>query len=49
MEKDYSKYFVKPSIKDARKRKQDDTPTIDFNEYFNIFNYAHITELNKLY
>lgn len=36
MEKDYSKYFVKPSIKDARKRKGEDTPTLDFNEYFNI-------------
>jgi tRNA-2-methylthio-N6-dimethylallyladenosine synthase len=36
MAKDYSTYFVKPSIKDARKRKQEDTQTIDFNEYFNI-------------
>ncbi len=36
MSKDYEKYFVTPSIKDARKRKQEDTPTIDFNEYFNI-------------
>jgi tRNA-2-methylthio-N6-dimethylallyladenosine synthase len=36
MSKDYSKYFVKPSIKDARKRKQQDTPVLDFNEYFNI-------------
>ena len=36
MAKDYSKYFVKPSIKDARKRKSETTETIDFNEYFNI-------------
>ena len=36
MAKDYSKYFVKPSIKDARKRKTDNTETIDFNEYFII-------------
>lgn len=36
MAKDYSKYFVKPSIKDARKRKNVETPVIDFNEYFNI-------------
>ena len=34
MAKDYSKYFVKPSIKDARKRKTKETSTIDFNEYF---------------
>lgn len=36
MAKDYKKYFVKPSIKDARKRKTTETATIDFNEYFNI-------------
>ena len=36
MAKDYTKYFVKPSIKDARKRKNSETPVIDFNEYFNI-------------
>jgi tRNA-2-methylthio-N6-dimethylallyladenosine synthase len=36
MTKDYSKYFIKPSIKDARKRKSTDTTMIDFNEYFNI-------------
>lgn len=36
MAKDYSKYFVTPSIKDARKRKSKETTTIDFNEYFNI-------------
>lgn len=34
--KDYSKYFVKPSIKDARKRKSEDTIVIDFNEHFNL-------------
>ncbi len=34
MKKDYSKYFVKPSIKDARKRKSTETAVIDFNEYF---------------
>lgn len=36
MAKDYSTYFVKPSIKDARKRKTNETPVIDFNECFNI-------------
>jgi len=36
MAKDYSTYFVKPSITDARKRKQNETPVIDFNECFNI-------------
>lgn len=36
MAKDYEKYFVKPSIKDARKRKSKETETIDFNEYFTI-------------
>ena len=34
--KEYSKYFTKPSIKDARKRKNEDTVVIDFNEYFNL-------------
>ena len=34
--KEYSKYFVKPSIKDARKRKVEDTVVLDFNEYFNL-------------
>ncbi len=36
MSKDYSTYFVKPSLRDARKRKRDDTPTLDFNDYMNI-------------
>jgi len=36
MDKDYAKYFVKPSIKDARKRKQKDTPTINYDDYINI-------------
>ncbi len=36
MAKDYSKYFIKPSIKDARKRKTNETPVLDFNDYFNI-------------
>lgn len=36
MDKDYAKYFVKPSIKDARKRKQKETPVIDYDEHFNI-------------
>ena len=36
MAKEYEKYFVKPSIKDARKRKSKETETIDFNEYFTI-------------
>ena len=34
--KDYSKYFAKPSIKDARKRKTEDTVVIDFNAHFNL-------------
>ena len=34
--KDYSKYFIKPSIKDARKRKSEDTVVIDFNAHFNL-------------
>jgi len=36
MSKDYTKYFVKPSIKDARKRVNDETHVIDYNECFNI-------------
>ena len=36
MSKDYSKYFSKPSIRDARKRKTEDTPVLDFNDYFNV-------------
>jgi len=36
MDKDYAKYFVKPSIKDARKRKHKETPVINFDEHFNI-------------
>ena len=36
MAKDYAKYFIKPSIQDARKRNSTETPVIDFNEYFNI-------------
>jgi tRNA-2-methylthio-N6-dimethylallyladenosine synthase len=36
MSKDYEKYFVKPSIKDARKRKQKETPVINYDDYFNI-------------
>jgi len=36
MAKDYSKYFIKPSIKDARKRKSQETPVIDFNKHINI-------------
>lgn len=36
MAKKYEKYFVKPSIKDARKRRNEETPVIDFNEHFNI-------------
>jgi len=37
MAKDYEKYFVKPSIKDARKRKKLETPIIDF-EQFSLLN-----------
>ncbi len=33
---DYSKYFTKPSIRDARKRKSKDTEILDFNNYFNV-------------
>jgi tRNA-2-methylthio-N6-dimethylallyladenosine synthase len=36
MNKDYAKYFVKPNIKDARKRKDVETPVINYDEYFNI-------------
>lgn len=36
MSKDYEKYFIKPSIRDARKRKSQVTPVIDFNEHINI-------------
>lgn len=36
MSKDYEKYFIKPSIRDARKRKSHETPVIDFKEHFNI-------------
>jgi len=34
--KDYSKHFARPSIKDARKRKAEDTVVIDFNECINL-------------
>ncbi len=33
MAKDYEKYFIKPSIKDARKRKSQETPVINFNQF----------------
>lgn len=36
MAKDYSRYFVKPSIKDARKRKSNETVIIDFSKYYNL-------------
>ncbi len=36
MIKDYEKYFIKPSIKAARKRKSQETPVIDFNKHYNI-------------
>ena len=36
MIKDYEKYFIKPSIRDARKRRSQDTPVIDFNKHYNI-------------
>ena len=36
MSKEYEKYFIKPSIRDARKRKSQVTPVIDFNQHFNI-------------
>ncbi len=36
MIKDYEKYFVKPSIRDARKRRSQETPVIDFNKHYNI-------------
>lgn len=38
MAKDYTKYFTKPSIRDARKRKTKDTEVIDFNQFHNIKN-----------
>lgn len=45
MAKDYEKYFVTPSIKDARKRKTKDTEIIDFNKHFNIKGFGK----NKTY
>ena len=36
MAKNYNKYFVKPSIKDARKRRTTETEVIDFNKFHNI-------------
>ena len=45
MAKKYSKYFVKPSIKDARKRKTIETKVIDFNDCFNIKGFGK----NKTY
>jgi tRNA-2-methylthio-N6-dimethylallyladenosine synthase len=36
MKKDYSSYFNKPSIRDARKRQNRETHVIDFNDYTNI-------------
>ncbi len=36
MAKDYSKYFIKPSIKDARKRRSSETAVIDFSKYYNM-------------
>ena len=36
MANDYEKYFIKPSIRDARKRKSQETPVIDFEKHFNI-------------
>ncbi|MEC9484900.1 MAG: tRNA (N6-isopentenyl adenosine(37)-C2)-methylthiotransferase MiaB [Candidatus Izemoplasma sp.] len=36
MAKDYSKYFEKPSLRDARKRKNNTTTTLYFDEYANI-------------
>lgn len=32
----YSKYFTKPSIRDARKRKTKDTEILNFNHYYNV-------------
>lgn len=34
--KNYSKYFTKPSISDARKRKTTDTTILNFNHYYNV-------------
>lgn len=45
MSKDYAKYFVKPSIKDARKRKSKETTVLDFNEYYNLKGFGK----NKTY
>ncbi len=45
MTKDYEKYFKKPSLKQARKRVSDNTPTIDFNEQVNLKKIG----LNKSY
>lgn len=45
MSKKYEKYFVKPSINDARKRKSKETHVIDFNEYFNLKGFGK----NKTY
>ncbi len=45
MSKDYTKYFAKPSIKDARKRKNKETSIIDFNEYVNLKGFGK----NKTY
>jgi tRNA-2-methylthio-N6-dimethylallyladenosine synthase len=36
MAKNYSKYFTKPSIRDARKRKSNNTEIIDFQKFHNI-------------
>jgi tRNA-2-methylthio-N6-dimethylallyladenosine synthase len=38
MAKDYSKFFNKPSLQEARKRKTKDTVTIDFDEHVNLKN-----------
>jgi tRNA-2-methylthio-N6-dimethylallyladenosine synthase len=32
----YSKYFTKPSIRDARKRKTKDTQILNYNHYYNV-------------
>ncbi len=36
MSKEYEKHFIKPSIRDARKRKFQETPVIDFSKHFII-------------
>jgi tRNA-2-methylthio-N6-dimethylallyladenosine synthase len=36
MSKDYSTYFTKPSIREARKRRGTDTPVLDFSTYANL-------------